>query len=355
MDFKGLIAVARGDAPVDLVFSNAMIVNTFTGELEEANVAIFGGRIAGVGDYTQATWVIDLKGQYLAPGLIDGHFHLESSYLSVGQFARAVVPHGTLGGVTDLHEMANVCGLKGMRRLLRCARRLPFDLFLKAPSCVPSTAMETSGAGLGPSEIRQTLRLKQAIGLGEFMDFSSVIRNDPRSLAKLEAAGPRVKDGHAPGLGGRDLNAYLAPLISSDHETTEYAEGLEKLRRGIYLMIREGSTEKNLEELLPLESDHTYHRCMLVVDDRNAQDVYNDGDVDAVVRKAEVHPPGACSHPCTAACYHRSCQLLPSGGPGRHRAWLLGQPAGLGRPGRAGHQLGVLSRQAGGPGRGTII
>jgi adenine deaminase len=286
VDLKALLAVARGDAPADLVFRDARIVNTFTGELEEANVAIFGGRVAGVGDYTEAARVIDLKGKYLAPGLIDGHFHLESGYLSVGQFVRAVVPHGTLGGVTDLHEIANVCGLEGLRYLLRCARRLPFDLFLGAPSCVPATNMETSGARLGPREIRQALRLKQAIGLGEFMDFPSVIRGDAGSLAKLGAAGPRVKDGHAPGVSGRDLNAYLAPLISSDHETTRYAEGLEKLRRGMYLMIREGSSEKNLEELLPLVTDHTYHRCMLVVDDRNAQDLYNEGDVDAVVRKA---------------------------------------------------------------------
>jgi adenine deaminase len=286
VDLKALIAVARGDAPADLVFSNAWIVNTFTGELEEANVAIFGGRVAGVGDYTEAARVIDLKGKYLAPSLIDGHFHLESSYLSVGQYARAVVPHGTLGGVTDLHEIANVCGLDGLRYLLRCARRLPFDLFLGAPSCVPATSLETSASELGPREIRQALRLKQAIGLGEFMDFPSVIRGDPRSLAKLGAAGPRVKDGHAPGVTGRDLNAYLAPLISSDHETTRYAEGLEKLRRGMHLMIREGSSEKNLEQLLPLVTDHTYHRCMLVVDDRNAQDLYHEGDVDAVVRKA---------------------------------------------------------------------
>jgi len=285
-DLKAFVAVARGDAPPDLVFAGAKVVNTFTGEIEEANVAIFGDRIAGVGDYTQAKQVVELKGRYLAPGLIDGHFHLESSYLHVHQYARAVVPHGTLAGVTDLHEIANVCGMEGLRYILRCARCLPLDLFIMAPSCVPATDMETSGVRLGPQDIRRILRLKGAIGLGEFMDFPAVIKGDTHALDKLVAVGQGVKDGHAPGLRGHDLNAYLIPLIGSDHEATTYEEGLEKLRRGMYLMIREGSSEKNLEELLPLVTDSTYHRCMLVVDDRNARDIYDEGDMDAVVRKA---------------------------------------------------------------------
>ena len=286
MDLKRLIAVARGDAPADLVFRNAKVVNTFTGELEEANVAVASGRIAGVGPYTQARQAVDLKGKWLSPGLIDGHFHLESSYLQVDQYARAVAPHGTLAGVTDLHELANVCGLEGLNYVLRRARNLPLDLFLLAPSCVPATRMETSGHTLGPEDIQQALRLKGVIGLGEFMDFPSVIRGDREALDKLAAVQRGVRDGHAPGLQGNALNAYLAPLIGSDHETTRYEEGLEKLRRGMYLMIREGSWEQNLEELLPLVTDNTYHRCMLVVDDRSAKDLFYQGDVDAVVRKA---------------------------------------------------------------------
>ena len=286
MNMKQLIAVARGDDPADLVLINARIVNTFTGEIEGGNVAIWGSRIAGVGDYTEGRSVIDLEGRYLAPGLIDGHYHIESSMLHVDQYARGVVPHGTLAAVTDLHEVTNVCGLPGMRYILECGRRVPMDLFFMAPSCVPATEMETSGARLGPEDILKALRWKGVLGLGEMMNFPGVINADSQTLAKIDAVGDVVKDGHAPGVTGRALNAYLAPLIGSDHETTTYMEGQEKLRRGMRLMIREGSTEKNLEDLLPLVNDGNYHRCMLVVDDRNAKDIYHDGDVDAVVRKA---------------------------------------------------------------------
>ena len=286
MDMKRLIAVARGDAPADLVLTNAHIVNTFTGEIEEGNVAVAEGRVAGVGEYADARHTVDLKGRYLAPGLIDGHFHLESSMLHVDQYARAVVPHGTLAGVTDLHEVTNVAGLKGMRYIMDCARRVPLDLFFMAPSCVPATAMETSGAKLGPKDIQKALRWRSVLGLGEVMDFPGVINADDHTLAKIQAVGSRVRDGHAPRVAGKALNAYLCPLLGSDHESTEYEEGLEKLRRGMHLMIREGSAEKNLETLLPLVNDGNYHRCMLVVDDRNPMDIYKDGDVDAVVRKA---------------------------------------------------------------------
>ena len=286
MNLKGLIAVARGDAPADLILSNARIVNTFTGEIEEASVALSQGHIAGVGDYTDARRTIDLEGRYLAPGLIDGHVHIESSYLYVDQYARAVVPRGTLAAVTDLHEITNVCGLPGMRYIMECARRVPLDLFFMAPSCIPATDLETSGATLGPKDIQRALRWQGVLGLGEMMNFPGVINAEDAVVQKLQAAGKGVIDGHAPGLQGKALNAYLTARIGSDHETTRYEEGLEKLRRGMHLMIREGSSEKNLEELLPLVNDGNYHRCMLVVDDRNALDILKDGDMDAVVRKA---------------------------------------------------------------------
>lgn len=281
-----LIKVARGDAPADLVIVNARVVNTFTGEIEHANVAIHQGKIAGVGDYTEGERVLDLGGRYLTPGLIDGHFHLESSYLNVGEYARAVVPRGTLAGVSDLHEIANVCGVPGLKQAMRVARQMPMDLFLTAPSCVPATGMETSGYRLGLRELLQLRRMKNVVGLGEFMDVPGVIGGSRAALDKLEAFSGMAKEGHAPGVRGRDLNAYLAPLIGSDHETAEYAEGLEKLRRGMHLMIREGSVEQNLEALLPLVTDATWRRCMLVVDDRNARDIYHEGGLDAVVRKA---------------------------------------------------------------------
>jgi adenine deaminase len=281
-----LIAVAKGDEPADLVLANAQVVNTFNGEVEPGNVAICGDRVAGVGNYEKTREVLDLNGKYLAPGLINGHTHLESSMLDVGQYARAVVPHGTSALVTDLHEIANVSGLEGMRYVLDCARRLPLDLFLMAPSCVPATHLETSGASIGPEEIRRILRWRGCIGLGEVMNFPGVLAGDAGVLSKIESAKGRIVDGHAPGVVGKDLSAYIAAGIHSDHEAVSLAEAEEKLKRGMFVMIREGSSEKNLDALLPLVTDRTYKRCLFVVDDRSCVDLLRDGDIDAVVRKA---------------------------------------------------------------------
>lgn len=281
-----LISVARGERPADLILANASVVNTFTGEVETGNVAICGGRIAGVGDYQQAKEVLDLTGKYLAPGLINGHTHLESSMLDIGQYAQAVVPHGTTALVTDLHEIANVCGLDGMRYVLNCALRLPLDLFLMAPSCVPATHLETSGASIGPQHIRQILKWSGCIGLGEVMNFPGVLTGDASVLSKIYLARGKIVDGHAPGVTGKDLAAYIAAGILSDHESISLAEAREKLRQGMFVMIREGSSEKNLETLLPLVTDKTYKRCFFVVDDRSCVDLLRDGDIDAVVRKA---------------------------------------------------------------------
>ncbi|MBN1643615.1 MAG: adenine deaminase [Dehalococcoidales bacterium] len=283
---KQLIAVARGQKPADLILSNARVVNVFNGKIEPGNVAVYGGYIAGIGDYEEAKQTIDLQGKYLIPGLINGHVHIESSLLDVGQYARSVVPAGTTSLVTDLHEIANVCGLDGIRYVLDCARSLPLDVFLMAPSCVPATHLETSGASLDINDIRRILRFKECIGLGEVMNFPGVLSGDKNVLDKVEAAGGKIIDGHAPSLAGKDLNAYIAAGIGSDHESVNLAEAEEKLRRGMYVMIREGSSEKNLEALLPLVMDETYHRCFFVVDDRSCYDLLNDGDIDAVVRKA---------------------------------------------------------------------
>jgi len=286
MSLASLISVARGDAPADLVLANARVVNVFTGEVESGDVAISGGRIAGIGYYHQAREVIDLQGRYLAPGLINGHVHLESSLLDVGQYARAVVPRGTLAVVTDLHEVANVCGLEGMRYVIASARRLPLELFLLAPSCVPATNLETSGANLGAGDIRRVLRWRECIGLGEVMNFPGVIAGDSGVLNKIDSARGGVIDGHAPGVSGKELNAYIAAGIYSDHESVAVEEAREKLARGMVLMIRQGSSEKNLDTLLPLVTDQTYRRCILVVDDRSCVDLWHDGDIDAVVRQA---------------------------------------------------------------------
>ena len=281
-----LLSVAKGDCAADLIFKNARVVNVFTGEVEPGNVAVCQGVIAGVGDYQQANRVLDLDGRYLAPGLINGHTHIESSMLDVGQYARVVVPRGTLAVVTDLHEIANVCGFEGIRYVLNCIRRLPLDLLLMAPSCVPATHLETSGASLGTPDIRRLLRLKGCIGLGEVMNFPGVLGGDEMVLSKISSARGKIVDGHAPGVTGKDLNAYIAAGIHSDHESVSLSEAEEKLKRGMYVMVREGSSEKNLEALLPLVTDKTYKRCFFVVDDRSPLDLLEDGDIDAVVRGA---------------------------------------------------------------------
>ncbi|MCJ7425549.1 MAG: adenine deaminase [Dehalococcoidales bacterium] len=281
-----LMSVAKGELPADLLLSNAKIINVFTGEIEDGNIAICGDRIAGVGDYHQAKEVVDVGGRYIAPGLINGHIHPESSMLDIGQYARAVVPHGTTTLVTDLHEIANVCGLEGIKYVLERARRLPFNLFLMAPSCVPATDRETSGATLGPEEIRQILKWKECLGLGEMMNFPGVIGGDEAVLKKIDLAKGKIIDGHAPGLGGKELSAYIAAGIYSDHECVSLDEAKEKLRQGMFIMLREGSSEKNLEALLPLVTDQSWQRCMFVVDDRTGADLLKDGDIDAVVRKA---------------------------------------------------------------------
>jgi len=281
-----LIAVARGDAPADLLLMNARIINTFVGIIEEGNVAIYGDRIAGVGNYLQAEETIDLKGNYLAPGLINGHTHIESSMLHPAQYARAVVPRGTSAVITDLHEITNVAGFEGMKFVMNWAQRLPLDMFFMAPSCVPATHMETSGAEISARDIEKALKRQNVIGLGEMMNFPGVVSGDRQVLSKIAAAQGKVIDGHAPGVTDRQLNAYMAAGIYSDHETTSTEEGREKLRRGMHLMIREGSSEKNLDALLPLVNDKTYKRCFFVVDDRSCSDLLAEGDIDAVVRKA---------------------------------------------------------------------
>ena len=286
MSLKELISVARGEIPADLLLKNARIVNTFTGEIEQADVAIHGDRIAGVGDYGKAKEIIDLQGRFLAPGLINGHTHIESSMLHPARYAQAVVPRGTLTVVTDLHEIANVCGPEGIKFVTDLARKLPLDMLFMAPSCVPATHLETSGARISSKEVKKILAHPNIIGVGEMMNFPGVVSGDEEVLKKISASKGKVIDGHAPGLAGKELNAYLSAGIRSDHESTTFEEGKEKLRRGMYLMIREGSSEKNLDALLPLVTDNTYKRCFFVVDDLSCSDLLWEGDIDAVVRKA---------------------------------------------------------------------
>ncbi len=284
-----LISVAGGECPADLLLTNANLINVFTGAVEPCNVAVYGNRIAGIGYYTKAKKVLDIDGQFLAPGFIDGHVHLESSFLDPHQYAKAVVPHGTLSIITDLHEIANVTGTRGMKYVLNSVRRLPLDVFLMAPSCVPATHLETSGARLDAADLAPVMRWQRCIGLGEMMNYPGVLARDKEILAKLALAEGKPVDGHCPSLRGENLSAYIAAGIKSDHESISLEEAQEKLQQGMYVMIREGTAEKNLEALLPLVTDRTMRRCMLVVDDRTCVDIYRDGDIDAVIRKAVRH------------------------------------------------------------------
>jgi adenine deaminase len=286
MGLAELIAVARGDKPADLIIKNASIINTFNGNIEKGDVAIYEDRIAGIGDYKLSDKLIDLNGDYLAPGLIDGHTHVESSMLHPARYAEAVVPRGTTTAITDLHEITNVCGVDGIEFYMKWADKLPLDIFVMTPSCVPATNMETSGADIEAADIRKILNLPNVIGLGEMMNFPGVIFGDKMVLDKITAASSVVLDGHAPGVTGKQLNAYMSAGINSDHECTRLDEAKEKLARGMYVYIREGSAEHNLDELLPLVTDNTYKRCIFVVDDRSCDDLLNQGDIDAVVRKA---------------------------------------------------------------------
>ncbi|MFC1919439.1 adenine deaminase [Chloroflexota bacterium] len=286
MSITQIISAGTGRSPADVVLANCRVINTFNGQLEEADVAISNGVIAGVGAYRDGHDIVDLEGQYLAPGLIDGHIHIESSMLHPVEYVRTVVPRGVLGVVTDLHEIANVGGLEAVKLMMQWCEGLPCDFFFMLPSCVPASPLETSGNIIAVNDLKKARRWRNTIGLGEVMNFPGVVNMDDEMLAKIQLFRERVVDGHAPRLSGKELNAYVASGIRSDHECTRLEEASEKLARGLYVMIREGSSEKNLDELLPLVCDNTYKRCMFVVDDRSCVDLQMDGDVDAVVRLA---------------------------------------------------------------------
>jgi adenine deaminase len=281
------IAVARGDEPADLVLKGGRVLSVFTGEYLDADVAIAGESVAGVGSGYEGQEVFDASGLTLLPGFIDGHMHIESTKLMVDEFARAALPHGTTTVVIDPHEIANVFGLDGVRALLAAARGVPLDFYVMVSSCVPASAFESSGATVSAEDIGKFLADEpNAIGLAEMMDFPGVVRGSDEAIAKVLAAGDRHIDGHAPGLAGRGLNAYLAAGVRSDHECTTYEEALEKRRLGMWIMIREGSAARNLEALLPLVLEYGPGNCLLCTDDREPDELLAEGHINAVMRKA---------------------------------------------------------------------
>lgn len=288
MDLCRLIEVAAGREPADLVIRGGRLVNVLSGAIEEVDLAICAGLIASVGAGYDGREEVDVGGAHLCPGLIDPHMHLESSQVTLPQFARAVVPLGTTAVVLDPHEIANVHGMEGVGYLLQSRRNLPLSVFITAPSCVPATQLETAGAELGSEQIAELLDEPGVVGLGEMMNFPGVLGCDRQVLEKLRKASERkmVRDGHSPGLSGADLNSYLAAGIDSDHECTTAEEAAEKLARGMYLFIREGSSARNLADLLPFVTAQNSRRVSFCTDDREPGDLLEHGHLDDVVRKA---------------------------------------------------------------------
>jgi adenine deaminase len=285
MDTKQLIDVAAGRVPAELVLRNGQIVNTLSCEIHEGDVAIAGGKIVGIGSYEGAE-VVDLNGQFICPGFIDGHVHIESSMLSVSEFSKTVVRNGTVAVVADPHEIANVMGLDGIRYMLASSKYCPIQVYIMVSSCVPASHLESAGAELSAIDIESMMTDKWVIGLGEMMNYPGVVAGDAECLAKIAAAGDRPVDGHAPELGGRDLCAYVVSGVRSDHECMTAGEALEKLRMGLYIMIREGSQARNLDALLPLVRPDNVERFMFVVDDKDIVDLQGEGHIDSMIRRA---------------------------------------------------------------------
>ncbi len=283
------IEMAQLRREADTLLAGVKILNLFTGEVTTTNVALGGGRIVGIGSqYRRAQEVFDLSGRYLLPGLIEGHIHIESSLLTPEGFAEAVVPRGTTAVVADPHEIANVLGLEGVRYMLRASRDLPLDCYFMASSCVPATGLETAGASLDPAAIAVLLEDERVLGLAEVMDYPGVIQGKREILEKIILARSQGKlvNGHAPGLTGEGLMAYLDAGIGSDHESITLEEAQEKLRMGMRLMIREGSQARNLAALLPLVTPVTGRRCLLVSDDKEPHELVADGHLDTLLRRA---------------------------------------------------------------------
>ena len=280
-----LIAAARGEIEVDLLLSGGILANVLSGEVYRADVAVHRGRIVGF-ECSSTRKVLELDGRIIAPGFIDGHVHIESSMVSVPEYARAVVSRGTTTVVADPHEIANVWGEAGIRYILASSEDVPLNVYVMLPSCVPATDLETAGAHLGAADLAPLLKEERVLGLAEMMNYPGVLLRDAEVMAKLALAEGRPVDGHAPGLSGRELSAYIAAGIGSDHECTSIEEAREKLRAGMHIMLREGSAAKNLRDLLPLVTAKNSGHFLFVSDDRHPADLLGQGHIDFMVRTA---------------------------------------------------------------------
>ena len=282
-----LIAVAAGREKADLVLKNAKYLNVFSNEFLSGDIAVANGLIAGVGKYDGKT-EIDVSGKLVLPGFIDAHIHLESSMVTPAEFAKAVVAHGTTTVITDPHEITNVMGIDGVEYMIQASQNLPIDVHFMMPSCVPATEIDESGAELDCKDIDLYLDNKKVLGLAEMMNYVGVINGDKNVLSKIVTSQAHHKkiDGHAPELSGNDLNAYFAAGVYSDHECSTFENALEKLRKGQFIMIREGTAAHNLKALMPLLTQQYYSRCMFATDDKHPNDLLYGGHIDYIVKQA---------------------------------------------------------------------
>ncbi len=284
---KRRIASAIGEYKADLVIKNTRILNVFTGEFEEGDVAVKNGYFVGIGDY-EGEQEVDGTGKTLVPGFIDGHLHLESSIVTPLQYGRAVMPHGTTSIVCDPHEIANVCGSDGIDYVLHATEDIPLDVYVMIPSCVPATPFDETGYTINSATVKEYLNKDRVLGLAEMMNYPGVVSRDAETIEKIKAAHEtrKIVDGHGPGLSGRELNAYVTAGIFSDHECVSAKEAKEKLRRGQWIMIREGTAGRNLEALMELCNEPFYHRCLFVTDDKHPGELNREGHIDSIIRKA---------------------------------------------------------------------
>lgn len=282
-----IIAVAAGREEADLVLKNAKYLNVFSNEFLCGDIAVANGLIAGVGKYDGKT-EIDVSGKLVLPGFIDAHIHLESSMVTPAEFAKAVVAHGTTTVITDPHEITNVMGIDGVEYMIQASQNLPIDVHFMMPSCVPATEIDESGAELDCKDIDLYLNNKKVLGLAEMMNYVGVINGDKNVLSKIVTSQAHHKkiDGHAPELSGNDLNAYIAAGVYSDHECSTFENALEKLRKGQFIMIREGTAAHNLKALMPLLTQQYYSRCMFATDDKHPSDLLYGGHIDYIVKQA---------------------------------------------------------------------
>lgn len=282
-----LIAVAAGREKADLVLKNAKYLNVFSNEFLCGDIAVANGLIAGVGKYDGKT-EIDVSGKLVLPGFIDAHIHLESSMVTPAEFAKAVVAHGTTTVITDPHEITNVMGIDGVEYMIQASQNLPIDVHFMMPSCVPATEIDESGAELDCKDIDLYLDNKKVLGLAEMMNYVGVINGDKNVLSKIVTSQAHHKkiDGHAPELSGNDLNSYIAAGVYSDHECSTFENALEKLRKGQFIMIREGTAAHNLKALMPLLTQQYYSRCMFATDDKHPSDLLYGGHIDYIVKQA---------------------------------------------------------------------